>query len=134
MTSQLNYLIAQQQIAERHQAADRARLASPRPARRRGVVSLAVTAALAAAAAPTQARTFDTNAQGSIVPSASTVARASVVDSPSPCSEVCSGHGYDLERTTSPATPRPTAHGSDSEWAYLTIGAGAAGLTLLGIA
>jgi hypothetical protein len=88
---------------------------------------------LGTGAASTQARTFDINAQGSVVPSASTVARASVVDSPAPCSEVCSGHGYDLERTTSPATPRPTAHGNDPEWAYVTIGAGAAGLTLLGI-
>jgi hypothetical protein len=133
MTSQINYLIAQQRVVELHQAADRSRLASTRPARRRVVAILAVTAALAAAASPTQARTFGLNAHGSMVPSVSTPAGRTAAQRPGPCSEVCSGHGYDLERATSPAILRTVVHSNDPEWAYVTVGAGAAGLMLLGI-
>jgi hypothetical protein len=54
----------------------------------------------------------------------------------SPCSEVCSGHGY--ANASGPVTSSGVSHtiahatGSD-EWAYIGIGAGVAGLALIGV-
>jgi hypothetical protein len=52
-----------------------------------------------------------------------------------PCSEVCSGQGYGTASgpATSSSVSRTSAHASGSdEWAYIGIGAGVAGLALIG--
>jgi hypothetical protein len=54
----------------------------------------------------------------------------------SPCSEVCSGHGYGTPSgpVTSSGVSRTIAHATGSdEWAYIGIGAGVAGLALIGV-
>jgi hypothetical protein len=87
--------------------------------KRHATAAIAMTLALAAGAAPV----------ASAAPTHSSATS-------SPCSEVCSGHGYGTP--SGPATSSGVSHtiahatGSD-EWAYIGIGAGVAGLALIGV-
>jgi hypothetical protein len=101
--------------------------------KRHATAAIAMTLALAAAAAPI----------ASADPAPLAPAEAAIAPTPTqspaastPCSEVCSGLGYGASSgtVTSSGVSRTSAHATGSdEWAYIGIGAGVAGLVLIGV-